>query len=147
MRNPRDSFCSYCGSEFNRPLRYPRKCPNPGCGADVYANPIPVALALLPILVGERTGLLVVRRAIEPQLGKLALVGGFVEEYETWQQGAAREVWEEAGIRIDPAGLTPYFLQAPNLVQIACCCSRLDRRCGSVTFPRLSKTTKCPSAA
>jgi len=120
MRNPRDSFCSYCGSEFNRPLRYPRKCPNPGCGADVYANPIPVALAVLPVLVGERTGLLVVRRAIEPQLGRLALVGGFVEEYETWQQGAAREVREESGIQIDPAGLRPYFFASteprPNRV-------------------------------
>ena len=72
MRNPRDSFCSYCGREFARPLRYPRKCQNPSCGADVYANPIPVALVLLPVTVGEQTGLLVVRRAIEPQLGKLA---------------------------------------------------------------------------
>lgn len=120
MRKPRDSFCSYCGTEFLRPLRYPRKCPSSSCGAEVYANPIPVALVLLPVMQGERTGLLVVRRAIEPQVGKLALVGGFVEEFETWQEGAAREVWEEAGIRIDPAGLTPYWFASteprPNRV-------------------------------
>jgi ADP-ribose pyrophosphatase YjhB (NUDIX family) len=120
MRNPRDSFCSYCGREFARPLRYPRKCQNPSCGADVYANPIPVALVLLPVTVGEQTGLLVVRRAIEPQLGKLALVGGFVEEFESWQQGAAREVREEAGLVIDPTKLVPYHFASteprPNRV-------------------------------
>jgi ADP-ribose pyrophosphatase YjhB (NUDIX family) len=101
-------------------LRYPRKCPNSSCGAETYANPIPVALVLLPVTQGERTGLLLVRRAIEPQLGKLALAGGFVEEYETWQQGAAREVREEAGIHIDPAAITPYWFTSteprPNRV-------------------------------
>ena len=115
MRNPRDSFCSYCGTEFLRPLRYPRKCQNPGCAAETYANPIPVALLLLPVLHKERMGLLVVRRAIEPQLGKLALVGGFVEEYETWQQGAAREAKEEAGVTVDPNTLAPYFFSSTEL--------------------------------
>ena len=84
-----------------RPLRYPRKCQNQAA-RQRRMQTIPVALLLLPVLHKERMGLLVVRRAIEPQLGKLALVGGFVEEYETWQQGAAREAKEEAGVTVDP---------------------------------------------
>jgi ADP-ribose pyrophosphatase YjhB (NUDIX family) len=67
-----------------------------------------VAVALIPIVDGERTGLLVVRRAIPP-VGRLALIGGFVEEHESWQVCAAREVREEAGVTLDPAALEPLW--------------------------------------
>jgi ADP-ribose pyrophosphatase YjhB (NUDIX family) len=33
-------------------------------------------------------------------LGHLALPGGFLEVHETWQEGCARELFEETGIRI-----------------------------------------------
>ncbi|HMG54733.1 MAG TPA: NUDIX domain-containing protein [Kofleriaceae bacterium] len=92
-----NAFCNYCGTKFPEPLTYPRTCP--GCKAQVWANPIPVAVALVP--VGD--GLLVVRRGIPPGIGKLALVGGFIEEHETWQVGMAREVREETGVVVDPA--------------------------------------------
>lgn len=75
----------------------------------MWANPIPVAVVLAQIVDGARTGLLVVRRSIPPQIGKLALVGGFVEEHESWQHGGAREVREEAGLAIDAAALQPYW--------------------------------------
>jgi ADP-ribose pyrophosphatase YjhB (NUDIX family) len=72
----------------------------------VWANPVPVCVALVPIVDGGRTGLLTIRRAIPP-VGKLALVGGFLEEHESWQVGMAREVREETSVEIDPAGLVP----------------------------------------
>jgi len=105
----KDAFCSYCGTAFPTPLVYPRTCPSPACGVQIWANPIPVAVVLQPIVHGERTGLLVVRRAIEPRRGLLALVGGFVEEQETWQAAGAREVFEEAGLRIEASGLSPFW--------------------------------------
>lgn len=105
----KDRFCSYCGTAFATPLVYPRTCPNPDCGVQIWANPIPVAVVLQPILHNDRTGLLVVRRAIEPRRGFLALVGGFVEEQETWQAAGAREVFEEAGLRVDAGGLSPFW--------------------------------------
>src|SRR3569623_539912 len=67
--------------------------------------PIPIAVVLVPI----GGGLLVIRRAIQPGHGKLALPGGFIEAHETWQQGAAREVREETGITIEPASLEPFW--------------------------------------
>jgi ADP-ribose pyrophosphatase YjhB (NUDIX family) len=107
---PRDTFCSYCGIRFADSTTYPRICT--ACGAQTWANPIPVAVVLLPVTLpvidGERTGLLVVRRAIPP-VGKLALVGGFVEEHEPWQVCAARELLEETGVVIDPATLEPLW--------------------------------------
>jgi ADP-ribose pyrophosphatase YjhB (NUDIX family) len=68
-----------------------------------------VCVALIPVEHTLGTGLLVIRRAIQPGVGKLALVGGFLEEHESWQTGCAREVREETGIEIDPAGLAPLY--------------------------------------
>jgi ADP-ribose pyrophosphatase YjhB (NUDIX family) len=122
---PRDSYCSYCGTQYPEPLAYPRTCP--GCKTTVWANPIPVSVVLVPVVDGTRTGLLVVRRAIEPRLGKLALVGGFLEEHESWQQGGAREVREETGAEIDVASSEPLWFASseprPNRVLLFSTCA------------------------
>lgn len=69
-----------------------------------FRNPTPVAVVLQPV----DGGVLTVRRAIEPRSGWLALPGGYVDWGETWQAAGAREVWEEAGVRIDPEGLQEF---------------------------------------
>lgn len=104
----RDTYCSSCGTAYPDTSRYPRICAR--CGLQIWSNPIPVSLVLLPIETGSgQTGILVVRRAIEPKIGLLGLVGGFLESHETWQSGGAREVFEEADVRIDPATLSPFW--------------------------------------
>ena len=114
MQLVRDTFCSFCGTRYAEPLTYPRACT--GCGTQVWANPIPVAVVLVQITEGDRTGLLVVRRAIPPQIGKLAIAGGFVEEQESWQQGGAREIREETGVIVASETLEPmwYASSAPR---------------------------------
>lgn len=107
MPPTRDTFCSFCGTRYPEPLTYPRTCT--GCTSMVWANPIPVAVTLVPVLDQGKTGLLVIRRAIPPHIGKLAIVGGFVEEHESWQVGAAREVIEESNVRIDPATIDTFW--------------------------------------
>ena len=108
-----NTFCHLCGTRLPGG-DYPRTCG--GCGAQIWANPIPVGVALVPI----DNGLLVIRRAIPPGVGKLALPGGFVEIDETWQQGAAREVMEETGIVIDPGTLVPFWFTStePNPTRV-----------------------------
>jgi ADP-ribose pyrophosphatase YjhB (NUDIX family) len=112
----RDTFCSFCGTAYADTTQYPRTCAS--CQTMVWANPIPVSVALVPIVDGKRTGLLVIRRAVPPGIGKLALPGGFVEETETWEAGGVREVREESGITI--AGLAPLWFTStepkPNRV-------------------------------
>ena len=116
----RDTYCNYCGAKYPEPLRYPRTCP--ACEAQVWANPIPVSVVIVPILDGARTGVLVVRRAIPPGVGMLALPGGFLEAHESWQVGGAREVREETGISIEPATLEPLWWASstpvPNRVML-----------------------------
>ena len=118
MKATRDTYCSYCGTRYGEPLAYPRTCK--ACSTQVWANPIPVSVMLLPVVTGDRTGLLVVRRSIEPRLGKLALVGGFLEEQETWAEGAVREVREETGVVVRPDTLTAFWFTSteprPNRV-------------------------------
>ncbi|MBA3539839.1 MAG: NUDIX domain-containing protein [Deltaproteobacteria bacterium] len=114
----RDAFCSYCGARYTDTRSYPRTCP--ACGVQVWANPLSVAVVLVPVRDGARTGLLVVRRAVPPGIGRLALVSGFLEDHESWQVGAAREVREETGVVIDPATLSPLWFTSteprPNRV-------------------------------
>ncbi|MEO6774889.1 MAG: NUDIX domain-containing protein [Kofleriaceae bacterium] len=118
--NPANTCCNHCGARFPDPTRYPRTCPS--CTAMVWANPIPVAVALVPILDPAGHGLLVVRRGIPPEIGKLALVGGFIEEHESWQVGCAREVREETAVIVDPASCRLHWLASsepkPNRILI-----------------------------
>ncbi|GLZ39570.1 NUDIX domain-containing protein [Actinokineospora sp. NBRC 105648] len=96
----KNSHCSYCGTPYPPDLAWPRRCAE--CGQTTYVNPVPVAVLLLPV----DGGLLVVRRDVEPRRGQLALPGGFIDLGESWQEAAARELREEAGIEQDPAEIT-----------------------------------------
>lgn len=69
----------------------------PSCTFVHWNNPVPVAVVIVPTSVG----FLLVRRAIEPRKGQVALPGGFVDEMELPADGAKREVFEEAGLVIE----------------------------------------------
>jgi ADP-ribose pyrophosphatase YjhB (NUDIX family) len=53
--------------------------------------------------------LLWIQRKLEPKRGFWAIPGGFMEAGETTAAGAARELWEEAGIRLAPESLEFYM--------------------------------------
>ncbi|MBW5486129.1 NUDIX domain-containing protein [Streptomyces bambusae] len=91
----RDSHCSTCGSPFDT-ADWPRKCPS--CGTVAYRNPLPVAVALLPVEDERGTGLVVITRTIEPARGGVALPGGFIDFGEDWRDAVVRELREETGI-------------------------------------------------
>jgi ADP-ribose pyrophosphatase YjhB (NUDIX family) len=101
------SHCPYCGQGFDPAAAWPRTCA--GCRRISYLNPLPVVVLLLPV----DDGLLCVRRGITPGLGLLALPGGFLDVAESWQEGAARELFEETGIRIDPGEVTLFDVLSP----------------------------------
>lgn len=95
----KNSHCSYCGHAFSM-TAWPRHCLN--CSNTTWRNPLPVGVLLVPI----DSGLLLIRRGIEPNKGEVALPGGYLDCDETWQQGCARELREETQIEIDPDTIT-----------------------------------------
>ena len=89
-------YCPHCGGPYADTETWPRHCGS--CGRQQFRNPIPVSVVVMPV----DGGVLAIRRAIPPAVGKLALPGGFVNWGETWQEAGAREVKEETGISISP---------------------------------------------
>ncbi len=94
------SFCTVCGhqTEDKIPLgdqKIRRVCPH--CGHIHYENPKLICGALA---IWENKVLLC-RRAIEPRYGLWTLPAGYMELFETMEQGAARETREEAEAEID----------------------------------------------
>jgi len=59
------------------------------------------------VACGDR--LLWVQRNLEPKRGLWAIPGGFLESGETLAQGAARELYEEAGVLLPPERLQLYM--------------------------------------
>jgi ADP-ribose pyrophosphatase YjhB (NUDIX family) len=63
-------------------------------------------------ILNPRNELLVVRRGKEPAKGTLDLVGGFVDMYETVEEGMRREIKEETGLKVDDI---QYLFSSPNV--------------------------------
>lgn len=108
------NYCSHCGNQSpewivppgdNRPRHV---CS--GCGTVHYSNPNIVS-GCLPVW-GDKV--LLCRRAIEPALGKWNIPSGYLENGESVEDGALREVREEADaeVRID------YLISLYNLEKI-----------------------------
>jgi ADP-ribose pyrophosphatase YjhB (NUDIX family) len=105
------SHCSYCGTAYPAEADWPRTCP--ACGETTWRNPLPVAVAILPVRTAEgRVGVVVQRRGIEPGRGLLALPGGFIEYGEDWRDALVRELREETGLVGDAAAVRLFAVRS-----------------------------------
>ncbi|MEU1126411.1 NUDIX domain-containing protein [Streptomyces sp. NPDC005899] len=91
----KDSHCGFCGVAY-AVEGWPRTCA--ACGRTAYRNPLPVAVALLPVTDHRGGGLVVITRAVPPHRGGIALPGGYVDHREDWRHAVVRELREETGI-------------------------------------------------
>lgn len=102
------NFCADCGGRLQRlhidgRQRSGWQCLQ--CQARHFEHPS----VMLTCFVSCGRKLLWIQRKLEPRRGFWAIPGGFMETGETSAQGAARELWEEAGIRLDPEALEFYM--------------------------------------
>lgn len=93
---PMNAYCGSCGAPYPPGAGWPRTCAV--CGVTAYRNPLPVAVALLPVTDAKGRALVVITRTIEPMRGGVALPGGFIDHREAWQHALVRELGEETGI-------------------------------------------------
>ena len=94
-----------CGSHhFVENSNASKKCEN--CGFEFFMNPAAATVAFI-------------LNSCEPAKGTLDLPGGFAELGETAEQGVAREVMEETGLKVTES---KYLFSLPNIYRY----SRID---------------------
>ncbi|MCF0196150.1 MAG: NUDIX domain-containing protein [Bacteroidaceae bacterium] len=121
--------CPRCGSpHFETHNAKSKRCE--ACGFVYYLNP---SASTVAVIINERDELLVVRRAKEPARGTLDLPGGFSDMGETSEEGVAREVMEETGLRVTRV---EFLFSQPNVYRY----SDLD-------IPTLDMFYRCEVAA
>lgn len=101
----RQNFCSNCGI----PVVYEQtegrvRCVCHACKIIHYTNP----KLIVGALAFWENKVLLCRRAIEPRKGFWNIPAGFLEDDEKTEDGATREVWEEAGTNIEI--IQPYLI-------------------------------------
>lgn len=101
-------YCPKCGSHhFVANGATSKKCEN--CGFEYFMNPSASNVAIIKNAKGE---ILVERRKQEPAKGTLDLPGGFTQIGEISEEGLAREVMEETGLKVTDAR---YLFSLPNI--------------------------------
>jgi ADP-ribose pyrophosphatase YjhB (NUDIX family) len=106
MSHPREvfRFCPVCGgglTEKQLKKDEPARSVCTSCGHVLYLDPKVVACTVVE-LDGR---VLLLKRAVEPEIGKWVLPGGYVDRGEELQAAAIRETEEEAGLRVATDGL------------------------------------------
>jgi len=91
-------YCPFCASALTeKEINGHAKLACPSCEFVHWDNPKPVTITLVPM----DGGLVLVRRKIQPGAGDWALPGGYIEPREAPAAGAAREVLEETGLKVE----------------------------------------------
>ena len=91
-------YCLYCGELLEEKTiegKIRKYCPH--CGYVHYINPIPI----VAIVVRDNGKILLVKRGIEPEKGRWTLPGGYVDDDESPEEAAKRELKEETNLDSD----------------------------------------------
>ena len=92
----RHRFCARCGAPTVLAKGgWQRNCTRPECRAEHFPRTDPVV-----IMTVEHEGRLLLGRSPRFPAGRYTALAGFVEPGETMEEAVAREIWEEAGVRV-----------------------------------------------
>lgn len=92
-------FCGTCGAPtVSEQGGHQRRCTRSGCETVVFPRTDP---AVIMLVIDENRGRALLGRAHRFPAGMYATLAGFVEPGETLEEAVAREVAEEAGVKVD----------------------------------------------
>jgi ADP-ribose pyrophosphatase YjhB (NUDIX family) len=100
----------------------------------------PQVLAACLLRVGDR--ILLSRRAIPPRIGCWTIPGGYVEAGETPEQGARRELEEEARVSVPRAQLLGVY-EMPQIFQVLFLYAAQVESCAAQAGPESSAVCMC----
>lgn len=111
------NYCSHCGSD-NLAFKVPKGDNRPrylcgNCGTIHYTNP-KIVTGCLPIWEDK---VLLAKRSIPPRTGYWNIPSGYMENGETVEEGARREVLEEVLAKVDITGLHSVY-SIPHINQV-----------------------------
>jgi ADP-ribose pyrophosphatase YjhB (NUDIX family) len=105
-------FCPKCGGSLSLKLLKdgePERLVCGACGFVFYQDP-KVAACTISVFEG---GIVLLKRAIEPGLGKWVFPGGFVDRGEEVEAAAARETLEEVRLKVSLLGILNVYSLPP----------------------------------
>lgn len=118
---PNDRFCPHCAATLEiRESGGAQRPVCPACGRVIYFDPKVAATAV----VGRGGSVLLIRRGNQPGYGQWSMPGGYVDRGEVVEEAAAREVWEETGLRVEIEGLVGLFSERGHPVIVAAFAAR-----------------------
>ncbi len=110
------NFCQRCGAALaEKEIEGRGRHYCPACGFVVFLDP-KVAAAVLVEVDGR---LVLVKRGIEPALGRWAFPSGYVDRGEALEEAAAREVREETGLDVRVTRLVGVYSRSGDAVILA----------------------------
>lgn len=102
------NFCRRCGTMLKLVKDHVFQCENEHT---IFANSSP---SVGIMIVTEHNQLLMTVRNIEPHKGTLDLVGGFLDQSETFEAAIYRELHEETGLNPEDITSPRYLMTATN---------------------------------
>ncbi len=109
-------FCERCGSPLSRKtIEGKERQACPACGHVVFLDPKVAAV----VLVSMESKLVMVRRGMEPAIGRWAFPSGYVDRGEAVEDAAVREVKEETGLDVRLIGFVGLYSRTGNTVVLA----------------------------
>ena len=107
------NFCSACGTALEQRHIFGRMRPVcPACGQVAFDDP-KVAVGVVASREGQ---ILLTQRNHEPKMGCWSFPSGFVDAYEDVIEAAAREAWEETGLRVQVRALLGVYQEPGSRV-------------------------------
>ena len=110
-------FCPRCGGGLEkRSIKAiePKRLVCRACSFIFYQDPKVVAGTIFTL----NGGVVLLRRGVEPAMGKWVFPGGYVDRGESVQEAAVRETLEESRLRVELDGLVDVYSypKSPNVI-------------------------------